>query len=106
MSKTLVALLFALPFAAPVAATQYLRVVNAHATPIVAVAVAPLGSDAWSTLSLTDAPLHRGEQLGVALHGAHRCRYDLRVIHADGRAVTRRAFNLCREARYVPALAG
>lgn len=106
MSKTLVALLFALPFAAPVAATQYLRVVNAHATPIVAVAVAPLGSEAWSTLSLADAPLHRGEQLGVTLSGTHRCRYDLRVIHADGRAVTRRAFNLCRDARYAPALAG
>lgn len=104
MSRTVIALLLALTIAAPVAATQYLRVINAAATPIIAVAAVPTGSHTWSALSLADAPLQRGGQLGLAFHGNYRCRYDLRVVYADGRVLTRNAFNLCRASRYVPTL--
>ncbi|AND69218.1 hypothetical protein ATSB10_17640 [Dyella thiooxydans] len=103
MSKTLIALLFAVPFAAPVAATQYLRVVNAAASPIVAVEAAPIGTSAWGQLSLADRPVHPGRQLGVALDGSRRCRYDLRVVYADGREVLAPAFNLCRHPHAGPA---
>lgn len=103
MSKTLVALLFALPFAAPVAATQYLRVVNAAASPIVAVEATPVGTTHLGRLSLADRPLHPGRELGVAVEGVMRCRYDLRLVYADGRAVLKRGFNLCRRTRMQPA---
>lgn len=103
MSKTLVALLFALPFAAPVAATQYLRVVNAAASPIVAVEATPVGTTHLGRLSLADRPLHPGRELGVAVEGVMRCRYDLRLVYADGRAVLKRGFNLCRRTRTQPA---
>ncbi|OZB57839.1 MAG: hypothetical protein B7X33_06735 [Lysobacterales bacterium 13-68-4] len=99
MSKTLIALLVALPFAAPVAATQYLRVVNATSSPIVAVEAAPVGSSDWAQLSLADRPLAQGRQLGVAVHGVYRCRYDVHVIHADGSETLSRGFNLCRRLR-------
>jgi len=103
MSKTLIALLFALPFAAPVAATQYLRVVNATSSPIVAVEAAPAGSSAWGRLSLADRPVHPGRQLGLALEGPRRCRYDLRMVYADGREVLSRGFNLCSHPLLAPA---
>ena len=108
MSKTLVALLFALPFAAPVAAPQYLRVVNARvvnaaASPIVAVEATPVGTTHLGRLSLADRPLHPGRELGVAVEGVMRCRYDLRLVYADGRAVLKRGFNLCRRTRTQPA---
>lgn len=102
MSRTLIALLFAVPFAAPVAATQYLRVVNAAASPIVAVEAAPIGTSAWGQLSLVDRPVHPGRQLGVALDGSRRCRYDLRVVYADGHETLSRGFNLCRHLRSGP----
>lgn len=103
MSKTLVALLFALPFAAPVAATQYLRVVNAAASPIVAVEATPGGTTHLGQLSLADHPLHPGRELGVAVEGVTRCRYDLRLVYADGREVLTRGFNVCRRSRTQPA---
>ncbi|HEU4670970.1 MAG TPA: hypothetical protein VFR91_09685 [Dyella sp.] len=103
MSKTLIALLVALPFAAPVAATQYLRVVNAAPSPIVAVEAAPVGSSDWAQLSLADRPLQQGRQLGVAVHGPYRCRYDLHVVYADGRETLSRGFNLCRRPHASPA---
>lgn len=103
MRKTLVALLLALPFAAPVAATQYLRVVNATASPIVAVEATPLGTVQRGQLSLVDRPLHPGRELYVALDGLTRCRYDLRLVYADGHDVLRRGFNVCRRTRMRPA---
>lgn len=103
MSKTLIALLFAVPFAAPVAATQYLRVVNAASTPIVAVEAASAGSSAWSRLPLAGHPVYPGRQLGLALDGPRQCRYDLRMVYADGREVLSRGFNLCRHPRLAPA---
>ena len=96
MCKTLVALLFALPFAAPVAATQYLRVVNAAAAPIVAVEATPVGTVRPGQLSLVDRPLHPGSELYLALDGLTRCRYDLRLVYADGRDAITRGFNVCR----------
>lgn len=96
MRKTLVALLFALPFAAPVAATQYLRVVNAAAAPIVAVEATPVGAVHPGQLSLVDRPLHPGSELYLALDGLTRCRYDLRLVYADGRDAITRGFNVCR----------
>lgn len=95
MSKTLLALLLTLPFAAPVAATQYLRVVNAASSPIVAMEATPVGTTDRGQLSLAERPLHPGGQLGVALGGTPRCRYDLRLMYADGREVRTRGFNVC-----------
>jgi hypothetical protein len=103
MSKTLIALFLALPIAAPVAATQYLRVVNAAASPIVAVEATPVGTTLHDRLSLAERPLHPGREVGVALGGTPRCRYDLRLVYADGREVLTRGFNVCRRPPAQPA---
>lgn len=103
MRKTLVALLFVLPFAAPVAATQYLRLVNATDSPIVAVEATPVGTAQRGHLSLAERPLHPGRELGVALQGVTRCRYDLRLVYADGREMLTRGFNVCQRSHTQPA---
>lgn len=99
MSKTLIAFVLALPIAAPVAATHYLRVVNAAASPIVAVEATPVGTSQGGRLLLAERALYPGHQLGVAIDGPARCRYDLRLVYADGRESLTPGFNVCRRPR-------
>jgi hypothetical protein len=106
MYRSLISLLLAasFAFAVPAAATQYLRLVNPTATPIVAVEAAPAGSDDWGRLSLAQRPLRSGDELRVKIDGSRRCRFDLRLTYADGRRADRRGMNLCRRSLAQPAI--
>lgn len=96
-------LLFAcamLPAAAG-AQTHYLEVYNDAPSSLVALAVAPAGTEVFREVALGDRPLQGGgNAVTVELDGKEGCRRDLRATFADGRSTLSRGFDVCRYRSY------
>lgn len=83
------------------AQTRYLEVYNEAPSSLVALAVAPTGTQAFRDVAIGDRPLPGGgHAVTIGLDGKDGCRRDLRATFADGRSLLQRDFDVCRYRSY------
>ncbi|GAA0686306.1 hypothetical protein ISN75_15155 [Dyella marensis] len=102
MNRRLAVLLACVSLPAVAAAqTRYLEVYNDAPSSLVALAVAPAGTEAFRAVPIGDRPLiGGGNAVTVAIDGQEGCRRDLRATFADGRSLLQRNFDVCRYRSY------
>jgi hypothetical protein len=79
----------------------YVNLLNNAPNSIVALGVAPSGSERFVSALPGNAPLPgNGRESTVAIRGGDAgCLRDLRVVYADGRTETHRDIDICRSLR-------
>jgi hypothetical protein len=104
MKTKLIVALLATAFAAPVFAetVYYVDIVNTSPSDVVAFDAAPAGSTHFRSVLPGGARLQGGgESATIAIRkGDAGCRRDLRIAFDDGRVLTHRGFNICRDQGY------
>ena len=100
MRALTLAMICAMPAVAS-AQSHYLNIYNTAPSSIVAIATAPAGSRAFRELPLGGKPVQGGgDSTTVAFDGKADCLRDLRLSFADGRVLTHKGFNVCRDGTY------
>ncbi len=103
MRKVLVfSLLAVLSNAASADVVYYVDLINTAPNSITSFEVALPGTDRFHSVLPGNAPIHGGgESATVAIRrGDNGCLRDLRIGFADGRVLTHRGFNICRNVSY------
>lgn len=90
------AALLALAATASLAQTRQVEISNRSSTPMIQFFASSTARADWGD-DILGAVLQPGQTRAVTLSGgaANGCLYDLRAVFADGRAVERRAVNVC-----------
>lgn len=102
MTRTALLILSLAALAAPaLAQNEPFRVVNGTRQPATALNIVRAGQDGWGANILARGPLPAGDALSMRPPEGAGCRFDIRLVLADGQEAIRRNADVCQDRSLV-----